>query len=126
MFQSEVYPVLMRDCGFNDCHGGTDRFFRVFGPGRVRIDPMLDSETAATPLELQVSYERARSMLTSENGSVTSSLLLTKPLSAKAGGSGHRGVDDYGRNVYQSKEDPSYQVLLHWAQAAVAAGGAKP
>jgi hypothetical protein len=117
VFASDVYPLLMRDCAFNDCHGGTSRFFQVFGPGRVRIDPMADSEMPATLVELQVSYERARSMLISE-GSVTHSLLLTKPLAIKAGGVGHRGVDAYGRNVYQSTEDPSYQMLVRWAQGA--------
>jgi hypothetical protein len=117
VFQSDVYPVLMRDCAFNDCHGGSHRFLQVFGPGRVRIDPMLDSEAEATPVELQVSYERARSMLISE-GAVTRSLLLTKPLAQEAGGVGHRGVDGYGRNVYQSTADPSYQLILRWAQGA--------
>lgn len=117
VFQSDVYPLLMRDCSFNDCHGGTHRFFQVFGPGRVRIDPMLDSEMPATPVELQVSYERARSMLITE-GAVTRSLLLTKPLAQEAGGVGHRGVDGYGRNVYQSVDDPSYQKLLRWAEGA--------
>jgi hypothetical protein len=119
-FAMTVYPILMRDCAFNDCHGGTHRFFQVFGPGRVRLDPMTDSEMPATPQELQVSYERARSMLVSE-ASLSHSLLLTKPLAIKAGGSGHRGVDAYGRNVYQSKDDPGYQAILQWAQGTMAA-----
>ena len=121
-FEHQVYPILMRDCAFNDCHGGPHRFFQIFGPGRVRIDPMTESDAPPTALELQVSYERARSMLISQD-SVERSLLLTKPLAVKAGGVGHEGVDRFGRNVYQSKQDPSYQVLLLWATGAAVPGG---
>jgi hypothetical protein len=121
-FAMNVYPVLMRDCAFNDCHGGPHRFFQVFGPGRVRLDPTLDSQMPPTDQEIEVSYERARSMLIT-TGPVTQSLLLTKPLAIKAGGAGHRGVDAYGRNVYESKDAPGYQAILQWAESATAAVG---
>jgi hypothetical protein len=29
-FAADVYPVLLRDCGFPACHGNPERFFRVF------------------------------------------------------------------------------------------------
>jgi hypothetical protein len=122
MFQAEVYPVLMRDCSFNACHGAAARFFQVFGPGRTRLDPRLDQGAPLEPLELQVSYERARSMLVS-NGAVTTSLLLVKPLAEHAGGVGHGGVDDLRRNVYESALDPGYVTLLKWAQTAT---GSRP
>lgn len=117
MFQSQVYPVLLRDCGFNACHGDQHRFFQVFGPGRVRIDPTLDSEMAATPLELDVTYKRAVSMLITQ-GPIEHSPLLSKPLETLRGGSGHKGVDDFGRNVYATPRAAGYQTLLNWARTA--------
>jgi len=119
MFDAEVYPLLMRDCGFNACHGGEHRFFQVFGPGRVRlgVDPMLDKMTPVQPLEIEVTYRRAVSMLVTK-GTIDQAPLLTKPLEARAGGGGHKGVDDLGRNVYPSKQAAGYQLLLRWAQTA--------
>jgi hypothetical protein len=64
--------------------------------------------------EVLFSYERARSMLATGE-TATRSLLLMKPLEFSAGGQGHRGADDYGRNVYRSKHDPGIQALLRWA-----------
>ena len=124
LFRSEAYPVLMRDCGFNACHGVPERFLIVFGPNRARMDPATHHDTPVLPVELEVTYERARSMLLTD-GPVTRSLLLTKPLETSAGGVSHGGVDDSNRNVYQSVEDPGYLALLKWAQA-VPMGAATP
>lgn len=127
MFEAEVYPVLLRDCGFNACHGDPARFLLVFGPGRMRVDPSLEMEMQPSPLEIEISYERARSMLVT-TGSASASLLLTKPLQQQAGGVSHLGVDDFGRNVYQSTLAPGYATLVRWVQtattAAAGAGGA--
>jgi hypothetical protein len=122
LFELQVYPILLRDCAFNTtCHGSQQRFFQVMGPGRRRIDPKLDSAMPVQPAEVQFSYERARSMLITD-GPVTRSLLLTKPLEARVGGAGHKGADHFGRNVYQSPLDPSYLVLVKWAQTIGATG----
>ena len=43
-FQREVYPVLLRDCAFSQCHGSGDRFFRVWGPGRERLASPITGE----------------------------------------------------------------------------------
>ena len=126
-FRDQVYPVLMRDCAFNDCHGAPHRFFQVFGPSRLRADPKTEQNAPVEPIELQMSYDRARAMLISD-GPITRSLLLSKPLEQAAGGVGHRGVDDFNRNVYQSVMDPGYAVLLRWAQTntqAAAGSGAR-
>lgn len=114
-FVNEVYPVLLRDCAFSSCHGSRDRFLQVLGPGRPRLDP--DTTEVTDPMrhdEVLYSYERARSML-STGATATKSLLLLKPLEFSAGGQGHRGADDYGRNVYRSKHDPGIQAILNWA-----------
>lgn len=117
-FRDEAYPVLLRDCSFNACHGSAQRFFQIFGPNRARINPLTHHDEPAEPLEVQVTYERTLSMLVTD-GPVTNSLLLRKPLEERAGGMSHGGVDDFNRNVYQSVNDPGYVALLKWAQAAM-------
>ena len=116
-FESAVYPVLLRDCGFVACHGSEGRALRIYGPGRTRLDPF-DSPTAPpTAAELDATYERVISMLaTAETPDDT--LLLRKPLEAAVGGAAHQGVDARGRNVYATREDPSWRVLEIWARSA--------
>jgi hypothetical protein len=122
LFEASVYPVLLRDCAFSECHGAEQRFFQVYGPGRLRLDPTTTKPgDPATPMEIERSYERARSMLLSGE-SVTQSLLLRKPLELSQGGQAHKGVDVYGRNVFESNRDPGYLALEKWATA----GGATP
>ncbi|MDX2091200.1 MAG: hypothetical protein SFX73_25300 [Kofleriaceae bacterium] len=115
-FRTEIYPMLLADCGFPACHGTRARFFSVFGPGRTRLDPATAPYDPATPDELAVSYTRARSMLLSPDG-VRRSPLLRKPLAVEVGGAGHEGVDVWGGNVYASKQDPRFQALFFWATA---------
>jgi hypothetical protein len=42
------------------------------------------------------------------------SLLLRKGLDMQAGGTGHLGLDKYGRNVYRSASSPGYLALSKW------------
>lgn len=111
-FDSEVWPVLVRDCGFTECHGAPERFFRVLGPGHVRLDPATRLGDPVTPAELELSYQRARSML--DGADPGASLLLRKPLAVEAGGAGHEGTDVFGRDVYTSPADPGYLVIQAW------------
>lgn len=115
LFQTDVYPILMRDCGFPDCHGNEGRFFRVYGPGRARLDEATDIDALATEAEVRASYERARSMLASA-GRVEDTLLLRKPLEIDRGGAAHMGIDEHGQDVYRSTESEGYQALLAWAR----------
>lgn len=116
-FEQKVYPVLMRDCAFVGCHGSPERFFRVFGPGRQRIDPNVplfaEGSQLPTREELVASYERSRSMVVGFDPP-TESWFLRKPLDGSAGGSSHMGADNFGRNVYQSKDDPNWRLLRDW------------
>lgn len=113
MFDTAIYPLLLRDCGFSECHGAEHRFFQVFGPGRAHLE---DRTSDLALRERQLSYDRARSMLVpSGGGSIQLSPLLTKPLEVSAGGATHRGADHYGRNVFQSVNDPRYVALWQWA-----------
>lgn len=113
VFDAQVWPILVRDCGFSACHGDPARFFRVLGPGHERLDPAMRLAAPVTEAELQYSYDRARSMLDPEDPSL--SPLLRKPLEVAAGGSGHEGIDTFGRDVFQNRQDPRYQALANWA-----------
>lgn len=108
-FEEQVYPLLLRDCGFPACHGDYRRFFRVFGPGRVRYRGDTGLFDPATAEEIEASYYRARSMLANEDG-VEHSLLLRKPFEAE-----HGGDDEWGNNVYRSATDPGFVLLKRWA-----------
>jgi hypothetical protein len=110
-FEEQVYPLLLRDCGFPACHGDARRFFRVFGPGRMRYRSETNPFDAATAEEVEAAYYRARSMLANEDG-VEHAPLLRKPLHAD-----HGGVDDWGDNVYRSESDPGYVILYTWARS---------
>lgn len=123
-FVKQVYPLLLRDCAHVGCHGLPERFFQLYGPGRARI-PMAEMNPATrAPLdytdpasfdEVLHSYQRTLSMLATAER-VEDSLLLRKPLEAQAGGQGHKGVDDLGRNVFASKKDPGWRLLLAWSK----------
>jgi hypothetical protein len=126
MFEREVYPVLLRDCGFPACHGAPERFFQVLGPGRTRASTDVAPFDPALPEEVEHTYNRARSML-AYSSSVLEALLLRKPLSPAAGGAGHEGLDPWGQDIYLSPVDPGFQVLYAWALKAqvaqIPAGG---
>jgi hypothetical protein len=122
-FSEEVMPVLLRDCGFHACHGSSERFYRVWGPGRVRLDPMTRPFDPLTGFELDASYNLAASMVDVRDPGV--SLLLRKPLALAAGGAVHRGGDAFGRNVYRSTGDQGYVVLLRWVESLRSASSAQ-
>jgi hypothetical protein len=115
-FERDVFPVLLRDCAFHACHGSTQRFFQVFGPGRARLSPELRPLDDITPAEIEHSFTRALSML--EPADMERSPLIAKPLAIAAGGVGHEGSDALGRDVYQSADDPAYRILHTWVVAA--------
>lgn len=117
MFEQQVYPVLLRDCGFPACHGDRRRFFQVFGPGRTRYregDGGTDNFEPATAEELLQTYTRARSMLAFEK-SPLEALLVRKPLATKAGGAGHKGTDNWGNDVYRTSDASGFLTLRAWA-----------
>jgi hypothetical protein len=113
VFDAQVYPILVRDCGHSACHGSENRFFRVVGPGHVRLDPTTRLAAPVTEAELALTYNRSRSML--DPSDPNRSPLLLKSLEVSAGGSDHEGTDSFGRNVYRSPEHPDFQLLVRWA-----------
>jgi hypothetical protein len=112
-FVATVYPVLLRDCGFPECHGTHERFFQVFGPGRTRLDPRIPPRDPAFPEEIALSFARARSMLASPDLP-----LLRKPLAVAQGGAGHEGDDAWGQAVYRTRSAPGYLALEAWMRSA--------
>ncbi len=118
VFEAQVYPILVRDCGFPACHGSEGRFFQVFGPGRMRLNPNSAISQPATPEEVQAAFDRSRGMLASFN-TAEGSLFVRKPLAVDLGGAPHVGATDSGRDVYNDREDRSYNILRSWARAAL-------
>ena len=116
-FSEHVYPVLLRDCAFSGCHGAEHRFFQIFGPGRTRLLASTKPNDAVTTDEIKRSYDRASSMLATSD-QIGDALLLRKPLEVSQGGQGHKGVDNFGRNVYRSASDPCYVVISMWSHSA--------
>lgn len=114
-FATLVYPVLLRDCGFHTCHGNTERFFQVVGPGRLRLDPQAFPLDEVTDDEIAHTRNRARSMVDAVNPA--QSLLLRKPLSREAGGASHEGVDHFGRDVYPATNAPGYLAIEQWVRS---------
>jgi len=118
-FERDVLPVLLRDCGFHACHGSSERFFRVWGPGRVRLDARAAFDPVApTALEVRASYERALSFI--DRNDPKRSLLLRKGLAPEAGGAGHLGADKFGRNVYRTIDSAGYITLSRWVLSITA------
>jgi len=109
---SDAYPVLMRDCGFHTCHGSEDRQFRIYGPGRARLDDDTRAYDAVTGDEISLSFGLALSMIDPEHPE--RSPLLRKPLALEAGGAPHDGVDEFGRNIYRTVNDEGYLTIARW------------
>ncbi len=114
-----VYPFLIRDCGFQTCHGSDERFFRVYGPGRTRLDPDTSAYDHVTGDEISASYQLALSMIDAEHPE--RSLLLNKPLAIAAGGISHGGADRFGRNVYRTADDEGYLAISRFVFATAEA-----
>lgn len=134
-FTNFVMPVLWRDCGFQACHGSGERFFRIYGLGRTRLDQGQTECRVGAPMppcyydtlngsERDFSLQSAQSFIDIDNPA--DSLLLRKPLAVAAGGADHAGVDKFGRNVYRTPDDDGFLVLQRWvfnAQKRMVAAG---
>ena len=118
LFRLEVYPVLLRDCGFPACHGSPERFFRVWGPGRVRLPGAMSTpEAFDQPSTAELSASRSMALSMIDERHPARSPLLRKPLAVQARGAGHLGVDKYGRDVYRTTNDAGYAALYKWVMS---------
>src|SRR5262245_44206794 len=81
-YRTEVFPVLLRDCGFHTCHGSSERFFRIWGPGRARMNPATRAFDITTGPEISTGYQLVLSMVDARHPE--RSLILRKPLALEA------------------------------------------
>jgi len=115
LYSEGAYPVLLRDCSYFACHGSSERLFQVWGPKRRRLTSATLSgaeERAQIGAEMDKTFEMAIGFV--DVNDPGNSLLLRKGLDAQAGGTGHLGLDKYGRNVYRSASSPGYIALAKW------------
>ena len=111
-FRDEVYPVLMRDCAFHTCHGNAERFYRITGSARGRLETGVKALAETRPEEIEFSYWRSLAMINAQDPGA--SLLLRKPLASSLGGTGHLGTDSFGRNVFESMDNDDYLTIAKW------------
>ncbi|MEB2324747.1 MAG: hypothetical protein OZ921_19685 [Sorangiineae bacterium] len=115
-FVTQAQPVLAARCSNPSCHGNPDRPLSVFAVHRYRLnaaDTFLDAPL--TREEQELNFARASAFLL-EVGDASHSLLLAKPLAARAGGAGHDAVEVFG-----DREDYDYRRLRGWVEQALAA-----
>lgn len=112
---AEAYPVLLRDCAFFACHGSSERLFQVWGPKRRRLfegNLTGNEERERIGQESEKTFQMALGFV--DINDPGRSLLLRKGLDPQAGGTGHLGLDKFGRNVYRSGDSPGYVQLAKW------------
>ncbi len=108
-YRLEVQPYLAPACASSSCHGRVQRPLRLYSAGGLRLD---DATAASDPLsddELQANMRALLGLDPERIGSVNH-LVLTKPLSEKAGGVEH----EEGEIIWASPEDPGYLCLSRW------------
>jgi hypothetical protein len=119
VFVEEVQPILAERCASSSCHGTERRPLELYAPSQHRIDP--DSVHLDTPLaekELDRNFTRSLGFLIDVSGA-EDCRLLTKPLAMAAGGTFHVEVD-----VFETTDDPEYEVMRDWVTQALAGGNA--
>jgi hypothetical protein len=117
-FRCKVQPVLTKNCATFACHGNGTRFFRLFGRNRLRLGGTEAERNAfLRDAERATNFTSTRAFVDVDRPE--ESLLLMKPLAEAAGGYYHGAADDFAkRDVFISKDDPEYQVLVSWVQGA--------
>lgn len=118
-YVTEAQPVLAARCSNPSCHGDPDRPLSVFAVHRYRLNAAdTYSDAPLTDEEQRLNYAQASAFLI-DVGDASHSLLLAKPLAARAGGAGHAAVEVFG-----DREDYDYRRLRDWVEQALAARGA--
>jgi hypothetical protein len=117
-FRCEVQPIMTRSCGAFACHGDGERFLRIFGRNRLRLDGDESMRNALmSDPERAHNFDAVRAFVDPSNP--VDSLLLAKALDQEAGGYYHGGATEFERgDVFLSIEDPDYQTLLAWIEGA--------
>lgn len=105
-YATEVHPILEGSCAMLDCHGMPGRPLRLYAETGLRArDDLRDTPITGAELEANV-----MSLLAVDPGAaIGETILLRKPLAARAGGYHHLGED-----IWPSRDDPAYRCLAAW------------
>jgi hypothetical protein len=117
-FRCRAQPVLVKNCAAFACHGDARRYLRLFARNRLRLAGQEPERNALLRDEERASnFAAARAFV--DPDAPEESLLLLKPLDQAIGGYYHGGATLFGKgDVFTSKDDPDYKVLLSWVQGA--------
>jgi hypothetical protein len=119
-FACKVQPVTASRCSMLACHGQEGHAFRVYSPGKLRLQPATTLAGRDAPLRLPEAQANMASMvgLLQADRPVEESPLLRKPLAQVAGGGEH-----VGGIVFRTADDPNYRAIHAWLGGEVMAGG---
>ena len=115
----EVEPVFDHSCSALACHGDAQRPFHVFTRNRLRlVGTNTDRNQLLTDEEISANFDNARGFAADPP---EDSWLLRKPLEQAAGGYFHVGKERFGgEDVWTTRDDADYQVVLAWLRGATA------
>ncbi|MBK7859691.1 MAG: hypothetical protein IPJ65_13945 [Archangiaceae bacterium] len=117
-FVALAQPVLEGRCANPSCHGNAARPLSLYAVHRFRLEPgALWLDAPLSERELRHNFRQASVFVEGASEPERVRLLL-KPLSARAGGGGHAGVE-----VFAERDDYGYRALLAWVEAAFEGGG---
>lgn len=117
-FRCEVQPIMTRSCGAFACHGDGERYLRIFGRNRLRLDGDESTRNALmSDAERAHNFDAVRAYV--DLSAPEDSLLLAKALDQQAGGNYHGGATEFDQgDVFLDTDDPDYQTLLSWIEGA--------
>jgi len=113
-YRQNIEPMFVRPRGYPDQDGnGSCVMCHTWQTSlRFALEDMTETSDGWgwTPGQSAINYQVVTQLVNASDP--TSSKLLAKPLSARAGGLGHTGGD-----YWDSTDDPEYQVVLQWIES---------
>ena len=123
-----VQPVLIRRCSFLACHGNPQHAFRVYSPGKLRLNDdgtRNGRDSTLTNDESDRNFQSASGLVLTATPeerampNVQKILLLGKPLARRAGGAEHHGIGVFPVFPARSTaEDFEFGALVDWVRGA--------
>ncbi len=112
-FACKVQRPLARRCSMLACHGVDGHAFRVYSPGKLRLDPnamqtLQDRDGPITGAEIHANFSSARGLVWGA-ASVDDVPLVHKTIPAAFGGGEH-----VGGVVFRSPVDPDLTAIRNW------------
>ena len=114
-FACQVQPVTAARCSMVACHGQADHAFRIYMPGKLRIDttPTLQARDVALTLDEATANFASMRGLAAAQDPTEDSPLLRKPLAHDQGGGEH-----VGGVLFHDPNDVGYQTIKAWLDGA--------